>query len=253
MQAQESRIGADNAAGRSSTVTLGQLQTPLGLFGAALTSAGLGRLTFPAEPYANCEAWARRWEPQARPEWNTAALTDLAEQLTAYLEGDLRVFQVALDLRGTPFQVAVWQALQRIGYGEVRSYGAVAAAIGRPSAVRPVGAANGANPVPIIVPCHRVIGSNGLLTGYGGGMELKAWLLRREGLLPAGSPATWSGEERRQAQRQEECPAERLQGSGGGGVADKAMQDVAQGAGVGQHKVDIPEGMVATRQHLQIL
>jgi O-6-methylguanine DNA methyltransferase len=199
MQAQEWRVGADGTAGqkvplppvapreaadRKGTVTLGQLETPLGRFGAALTAAGLGRLTFPAEPYANCEAWARRWEPQARPGQNTAALNDLAEQLTAYLEGDLRTFALALDLRGTPFQMAVWRALQQIGYGELRSYGEVAGAIGRPSAVRAVGAANGANPVPIIVPCHRVIGSNGLLTGYGGGMELKAWLLRREGLLP---------------------------------------------------------------------
>lgn len=184
MQAQEWQVGADKAVGRNSTVTLGQLKTPLGSFGAAVTPAGLGRLTFPAEPYANCEVWARRWEPRARPDQNSAALNDLAEQLTGYLEGDLRSFQVALDLRGTPFQVAVWQALQQIGYGEVRSYSAIAAAIGRPAAVRPVGAANGANPVPIIVPCHRVIGSNGLLTGYGGGMELKAWLLRREGIRP---------------------------------------------------------------------
>ncbi|HEV7213658.1 MAG TPA: methylated-DNA--[protein]-cysteine S-methyltransferase [Chloroflexota bacterium] len=237
MQAQEWRVGAEDAIGRNTTVTLGQLKTPLGLFGAALTSAGLGRLTFPAEPYTKCEVWARRWEPQARSGQNTAALNDLAEQLTAYLEGDLRYFRVALDLRGTPFQVAVWQALQQIGYGELRSYGAVAAAIGRPSAVRPVGAANGANPVPIIVPCHRVIGSNGLLTGYGGGMELKAWLLRREGLLPAGDTERWSGgnaparerpvsrsgKERRQAECQKEQPGNYLQGSRGGGVADEAV------------------------------
>ena len=170
--------------GRSDSVTVAQLATPLGLFGAAVTSKGVGRLTFPAEPLADCERWVVRWLPQAEVSRNPAALRPLAEQLAAYLEGDLQRFCVDVDLRGTPFQVAVWQALQQIGYGEVRSYADIARAIGRPAAVRPVGAANGANPVPIIVPCHRVIGSNGTLTGYGGGMELKTWLLQREGVAP---------------------------------------------------------------------
>lgn len=175
---------ADSGDGRGEAVTLGQLQTPLGPFGAAMTATGLGRLTFPTEPFDTCERWARHWLPQAEVRRDTAALQMLAEQLTAYLEGDLRTFSLAVDLRGTPFQVAVWQALQQIGYGEVRSYADIARAVGRPAAVRPVGAANGANPVPIIVPCHRVIGSNGTLTGYGGGMELKTWLLQREGVAP---------------------------------------------------------------------
>lgn len=80
-----------------------------------------------------------------------------------------------------PFQVSVWQALFRIPYGETRSYAEIASAIGRPRAVRAVGAANGANPVAIIVPCHRVIGSDGTLTGYGGGLPTKRWLLSLEG------------------------------------------------------------------------
>ncbi len=90
-------------------------------------------------------------------------------------------FTCPLDLHGTPFQVAVWQALVRIPYGETRSYAEIAQAIDRPRAVRAVGAANGANPVAIIVPCHRVIGSNGTLTGYGGGLPAKRWLLSLEG------------------------------------------------------------------------
>ena len=107
-------------------------------------------------------------------------LVDLAEQLSASFERALREFTLPLDLRGTPFQLQVWRALLDIRYGEVRSYATVAAAIGRPRAVRAVGAANGANPIPIIVPCHRVIGSHGALTGYGGGLGLKEQLLRLE-------------------------------------------------------------------------
>jgi O-6-methylguanine DNA methyltransferase len=172
----------DERTQRNESIVLGQLSTRLGVFGAALTPTGLGRLTFPAEPFGRCESWARRWAPLAELRQDETALRSLAEQLNAYLEGDLRDFSVPIDLRGTPFQMAVWQALQQIGYGEVRSYAAVAGAVGRSTAVRAVGAANGVNPVPIIVPCHRVIGSNGTLTGYGGGMEMKAWLLRREGI-----------------------------------------------------------------------
>lgn len=110
-------------------------------------------------------------------------MDDLSAQLTAYFEGSLHRFSVPLDLRGTPFQLEVWQALQAIPYGEVRSYGDIARAIGRPRAVRAVGMANHDNPVPIIVPCHRVIGSNRTLTGYGGGLELKERLLQLEGVL----------------------------------------------------------------------
>jgi O-6-methylguanine DNA methyltransferase len=91
-------------------------------------------------------------------------------------------FSCPLDLHGTPFQLAVWRALQDIPYGETRSYGQIAQLVGRPNASRAVGAANGANPVAIIVPCHRVIGSNGALTGYGGGVPTKAWLLSLEGV-----------------------------------------------------------------------
>ncbi len=189
MTFQPAGTDSDEITHPNESIVLGQLSTQLGIFGAALTPSGLARLSFPAEPFGRCESWARRWMPTAELRQDQTALRSLAEQLNAYLEGDLRDFSVPIDLRGTPFQVAVWQALQQIGYGEVRSYAAVAGTVGRPTAVRAVGAANGVNPVPIIVPCHRVIGSNGTLTGYGGGMEMKAWLLRREGIDIDASPS----------------------------------------------------------------
>jgi methylated-DNA-[protein]-cysteine S-methyltransferase len=100
--------------------------------------------------------------------------------LQAYFAGDLRRFCLPLELAGTPFQRRVWAWLETIPYGETRSYRQVAEAIGLPHAVRAVGAANGANPAPIVVPCHRVIGAGGKLVGYGGGLELKRRLLSFE-------------------------------------------------------------------------
>jgi len=101
--------------------------------------------------------------------------------LREYFEGRRRSFEVPLDLRGTPFQLRVWELLQRIPFGETRTYLDLALALGDPKAVRAVGAANGQNPVPIIVPCHRVIGQDGQLVGYGGGLWRKEWLLAHEG------------------------------------------------------------------------
>ena len=104
----------------------------------------------------------------------------LGQQIDAYFRGELKDFDVPLDLVGTPFQQSVWQALLNIPYGQTRSYAQQAATIGRPTAVRAVAAANGQNKVSIIVPCHRVIGSSGQLTGYGGGLPRKQWLLGLE-------------------------------------------------------------------------
>lgn len=112
-----------------------------------------------------------------------AALAACAEQLTDYFAARRRTFDLPLAARGTPFQKSVWNALARIPYGELRSYGDIARLIGNPAAVRAVGAANGRNPLPIVVPCHRVIGSNGTLTGFAGGLEVKSFLLRLEGAL----------------------------------------------------------------------
>ena len=99
-----------------------------------------------------------------------------------YFAGQRRVFEVPLDLSGAAFQMSVWRALLEIPYGGTTTYRQLAALAGRPAAVRAAGAANGANPLPILVPCHRVIGSNGSLTGYGGGLAAKRWLLELEQL-----------------------------------------------------------------------
>lgn len=118
---------------------------------------------------------------------NSAARTiDLArEELGAYFAGARIDFTVPLAMTGTPFQARVWTELRRIGYGETISYLELARRLGDPRAVRAVGGANGRNPVPVIVPCHRVIGADGSLTGFGGGIERKRWLLQHEGALQA--------------------------------------------------------------------
>ena len=126
--------------------------------------------------------------------WRTAApgcpdsggpLSSTIGQLAEYFAGSRTQFDIRLALRGTPFQLEVWRALQQIPYGETRSYADIARSIGRPAATRAVGAANGANPIPIIVPCHRVIGSNGSLTGFGGGIAVKRRLLDLEAGIAA--------------------------------------------------------------------
>jgi methylated-DNA-[protein]-cysteine S-methyltransferase len=105
-----------------------------------------------------------------------------ADQLDGYFSGDLRQFDLSLRPAGTSFQQAVWAELRRIPFGEVVSYGEIARRMGRPGAFRAVGAANGRNPLAVVVPCHRVIGADGSLTGYGGGIWRKRWLLAHEGV-----------------------------------------------------------------------
>ena len=108
----------------------------------------------------------------------------IREPLEAYFDGDLRALErIAIRTHGTLFQVRVWEALRGIGPGETRTYGQVAVEIGQPKALRAVGLANGSNPIGLVVPCHRVIGADGSLTGYGGGLERKRWLLKHERAL----------------------------------------------------------------------
>jgi methylated-DNA-[protein]-cysteine S-methyltransferase len=111
---------------------------------------------------------------------DVAPFRDAIEQLKAYFAAELTEFTLPLAPAGTPFQSSVWQALLSIPYGETTTYGAIAKQIGKPDAIRAVGAANGANPIPIVIPCHRVIGSNGKLTGFGGGLPTKELLLKLE-------------------------------------------------------------------------
>jgi methylated-DNA-[protein]-cysteine S-methyltransferase len=110
-----------------------------------------------------------------------AVLEQTASQLDEYFAGTRRDFTVPLSLKGTEFQLRVWNALCNIDYGNTASYAEIAAAIGNPKAVRAIGGANHSNPVPIIIPCHRVIGADGSLVGYGGGLEVKTFLLNLEG------------------------------------------------------------------------
>jgi len=123
-----------------------------------------------------------RFHGVGQADWREAPepFVDAVAQLRAYFAGELTEFDLAFRPQGTPFQQSVWKALVGIPYGETTSYGAIAKAIGKPDAVRAVGAANGANPIPIVIPCHRVIGASGKLTGFGGGLDVKQKLLRLE-------------------------------------------------------------------------
>jgi methylated-DNA-[protein]-cysteine S-methyltransferase len=123
-----------------------------------------------------------REQVQPKDGWveDATRLAEPIHQLTEYFNGTRRTFNLRLAPQGTPFQQRVWQELLTIPYGETRSYGELARQIGQPNASRAVGLANGANPISIVVPCHRVIGANGTLTGYGGGLKNKQWLLTLE-------------------------------------------------------------------------
>ncbi|HFC11377.1 MAG TPA: methylated-DNA--[protein]-cysteine S-methyltransferase [Anaerolineae bacterium] len=130
--------------------------------------------------YINFQAGTNRLEIQPAWEKNEVVLQAAIEQIEDYFAGKRKVFDLPLAPRGTLFQQQVWEAVGNIPFGETASYGGIAGKIGRKKAARAVGAANGQNPLPIIIPCHRVIGSNGKLTGYGGGLQLKKWLLAHE-------------------------------------------------------------------------
>jgi len=124
-----------------------------------------------------------RGAPQPDGNWvrDDAAFTEARAQLEAYFAGRLRQFDLPLAPVGTAFQRRVWRALEQIPYGRTRTYGQVASELGAPRAMRAVGAANGRNPISIVIPCHRLVGSDGSLTGYGGGLARKQWLLELEG------------------------------------------------------------------------
>ncbi|MBL9009772.1 MAG: methylated-DNA--[protein]-cysteine S-methyltransferase [Alphaproteobacteria bacterium] len=169
------------------TFTHARFASPLGDLHLVLDGAALVALDYPGYEPRMLRLLARRFAGARLAEG--AAPAAVADALARYFAGDGGALG-GLDLRlgGTPFQRSVWQALREIPWGETMSYGGLAASIGRPAAVRAVGLANGANPVAIVVPCHRVIGAKGALTGYAGGLERKAWLLRHEGAaaqLPA--------------------------------------------------------------------
>ena len=148
------------------------MDSPIGRLLLAGDEGGLRLISFPTGSRTR----------DVEPGWmeNDAPFVEAKRQLAAYFAGELTEFDLPLAPQGTPFQLSVWRALRQIPYGKTVSYGAIAESIGRPSASRAVGAANGANPLPIVVPCHRVIGSTGKLTGFGGGLDTKAALLALE-------------------------------------------------------------------------
>ncbi len=147
-------------------------QTPIGPLLLVASTRGVRRIEFPRN--------GRVVMPDVGLCRDEARLADAVAQLHAYFAGERLDFDFARDAVGTPFQHDVWNALREIPLGETVSYGELARRLGRPNASRAVGAANGANPLPIVVPCHRVIGSNGNLTGFGGGLPTKRWLLDHE-------------------------------------------------------------------------
>jgi methylated-DNA-[protein]-cysteine S-methyltransferase len=158
-----------------STITI---DSPVGELTIGATAAGVRFVLWPGESRSIAGASA---DPVTDDEPNaTAILDEVASQLREYFAGARTMFDVPLDPIGTPFQLSAWQVLRTIPYGSTMSYGEQARSLGDPNKARAVGAANGRNPISIIVPCHRVVGSNGSLTGFAGGIESKAWLLDHE-------------------------------------------------------------------------
>ena len=159
------------------------VDTPIGVLTITADHAGLTRVLF--EQWRHGAGSTSDWHrADSDPDSEAARVLTLATaQLGAYFDGSLQGFDLPLAPRGTPFQQRVWAALREIPYGTTISYGELARRIGKPAAVRAAGGANARNPLAVVVPCHRVIGSDGSLTGFGGGMERKQWLLEHEGAL----------------------------------------------------------------------
>jgi len=162
---------------------VGEFESPIGGITVAVCDGALRALSF-------SDKWASRRAALERQGATWSAHPDPGEiigRLARYFGGDLDALSsIAVAPHGTPFQQRVWRALRTVPVGHTVSYGELARSIGMPSAVRAVGAANGANPIGIVIPCHRVIGADGRLVGYGGGLARKRWLLEHEGACPAG-------------------------------------------------------------------
>lgn len=158
----------------------GHISTPLGDLVALLNQKGqLTRLAFPAEVASH------RWRvPAGQIQWDQSAVTHVARQIAEYFAGQRRQFDLPLAPGGTPFQQALWSALQDIPFGVIKTYGQLAKQLGHEDAARAIGAANGANPISLVIPCHRLVGASGALTGYAGGLGVKQALLQFEGALP---------------------------------------------------------------------
>ncbi len=155
--------------------------SPIGRLELMASAKGIVMLAFPVKRASKIADWKRRWAGGSRlSEVENPALEEARAQVLAYLQGERHSFSCALELRSTPFQSHVFDALLDIPYGETRSYGEIAAQIGQPGASRAVGNACGANPLPLFIPCHRVLAAGGKLGGFGGGSALKRKLLALE-------------------------------------------------------------------------
>jgi O-6-methylguanine DNA methyltransferase len=162
------------------TVYTARIETPIGDIRLATTDSGLAYVELPRAAGCGLAGWLHHHLPTAKCVASDEPNRTAIDQILEYLAGERTEFDLPLDLRGTDFQRQVWDELQKIPFGDQRSYREIAVAVGRPKAVRAVGAANGSNPVSLVVPCHRVINSDGKLGGYAGGLELKARLLAME-------------------------------------------------------------------------
>ncbi len=158
-----------------------ELESSVGTLVVSGSPRGICRICFSVQSSTDSSSWFSRHFTCLPEKGCQPTVHQAIEQLSGYFEGKRHVFQLPLDLRGTPFQLRVWNELLRIPYGSTVSYGEVASRIGNPRAGQAVGAAVGRNPVPIVVPCHRVIGQDGSLVGFAGGLATKAKLLELEG------------------------------------------------------------------------
>lgn len=162
----------------------GLIEAPFGPVTVTAGDDGVRGVSFGGEPGARLPLGATVQRDESHP-----VVSRALGQLREYLEGTRREFDLPLVLEGTEFQVAAWRALARVPYGATATYATQAATIGRPTATRAVGAANGRNPVAIVLPCHRIVGSDGSLTGFAGGLGTKKWLLAHEEAVLAGRGA----------------------------------------------------------------
>lgn len=160
-----------------------EVQSPIGVLVVAATEKGICNIEFGSftQMESVMRRWAERWFAHYDFVRNPEAMESAITELQDYFDGRRQQFTVPFDLYGTSFQIDVWRALERIPYGTTCSYKDIAEQVGKPKAVRAVGGANNRNPLPIVIPCHRVIGHKGDLTGYGGGLPIKMYLLHLEG------------------------------------------------------------------------
>jgi O-6-methylguanine DNA methyltransferase len=166
------------------TIHTARFDSPIGPLRVASSDKGLAYVELPHANGRGFRGWLKSHATDAAVVERRTPNDEVIDQILEYLDGGRRRFELDLDLRATAFQKAVYKHVARIGYGETLSYSDIAEALDKPKAVRAVGAANGANPIPLVIPCHRVIARGGALQGYAGGVDLKARLLAMEQALP---------------------------------------------------------------------